>query len=432
MSEEVWSARGTTPDAIEAALRELLRARHAADEALAPARVLNLVVIVDRQWRGEIANRLERAGRYNASRTVLCAVEEGRTAIDAVATVSDDEQAPGAPRVMRESVVLEIGAGHLAALGTIVDPILVDELPTVVWSPHHHDEALDAMRALMDVVLVDSDDRDDPAEAFDLARRLARAAYVVDLAWLRTTPWRERLAASFDLPARRPQLRRLARLEVRHRGTSAASGLLLVGWLASRLGWATGALEPAGGGLAGVARRPVLPEVGDGDGEPRKPAGSHGPAGSPGHGGPPESVGSPEPAGSHGPGGSPDSVLIALRPVEQEAPGLAGVTVSASGGTSLSLQRGPGGLDACEVTADGTERVWRILGASRGEGGILGEGVRQALLRDPTYEPALGAATALCGARRSGHTGSAGGGSARIGPSRLPFDGGAAGTRGRR
>ncbi len=33
-----------------------------------------------------------------------------------------------------------------------------------------------------------------------------------------------------------------------------------------------------------------------------------------------------------------------------------------------------------------------MLGASRGEGGILGEGVRQAHLRDPTYGPALDAA----------------------------------------
>ena len=41
-------------------------------------------------------------------------------------------------------------------------------------------------------------------------------------------------------------------------------------------------------------------------------------------------------------------------------------------------------------------REWKILGASRGEGGILGEGVRQALLRDPTYGPALDAARELC------------------------------------
>jgi hypothetical protein len=36
-----------------------------------------------------------------------------------------------------------------------------------------------------------------------------------------------------------------------------------------------------------------------------------------------------------------------------------------------------------------------IPGASRGEGGILGEGIRQALLRDPTYVPALDAAQAM-------------------------------------
>jgi hypothetical protein len=36
-----------------------------------------------------------------------------------------------------------------------------------------------------------------------------------------------------------------------------------------------------------------------------------------------------------------------------------------------------------------------VLGASRGESGILGEGIRQALLRDPTYGPALEAATAM-------------------------------------
>jgi hypothetical protein len=36
-----------------------------------------------------------------------------------------------------------------------------------------------------------------------------------------------------------------------------------------------------------------------------------------------------------------------------------------------------------------------VLGASRGEAGILGEGVRQALLRDPTYTPALACARVM-------------------------------------
>jgi hypothetical protein len=36
-----------------------------------------------------------------------------------------------------------------------------------------------------------------------------------------------------------------------------------------------------------------------------------------------------------------------------------------------------------------------VLGASRGEAGILGEGIRQALLRDPTYGPALRTARSM-------------------------------------
>src|SRR5579859_5893636 len=103
MSEDVWSASDTTPEAIDAALRELLRERHATDRTVAPARVLNLVVVVDRAWKGEIANRLQRVGRYHASRTVLCAVEEGRTTLDARAVMSYEEPGDGAGlAVMRE------------------------------------------------------------------------------------------------------------------------------------------------------------------------------------------------------------------------------------------------------------------------------------------------------------------------------------------
>jgi hypothetical protein len=58
-------------------------------------------------------------------------------------------------------------------------------------------------------------------------------------------------------------------------------------------------------------------------------------------------------------------------------------------GASVSLDRGEGGLRTVRHDRDGGEQEWTILGASRGEAGILGEGVRQALLRDPTYRPAL-------------------------------------------
>ena len=114
MAEDVWAERDTTPDAIEAALRELLRERHAANPSLAPARVLNLVVVVDREWKGEIANRLARVGRYHASRTILCAVEDGRRHARRAAVMTYDEPATGIG-VIHEQVEIDIGPEHLAS-----------------------------------------------------------------------------------------------------------------------------------------------------------------------------------------------------------------------------------------------------------------------------------------------------------------------------
>ena len=70
-------------------------------------------------------------------------------------------------------------------------------------------------------------------------------------------------------------------------------------------------------------------------------------------------------------------------------PGLSGITIETASGTALSLDRGPGGLAARRTVPGRPESRWVVLGASRGESGILGEGIRQALLRDPTYGPAL-------------------------------------------
>jgi len=64
---------------------------------------------------------------------------------------------------------------------------------------------------------------------------------------------------------------------------------------------------------------------------------------------------------------------------------------------SIALDRGPGGGAGRRRAAGGEESGWSVLGASPGEARILGEGIRQALLRDPTYEPALARARAMAG-----------------------------------
>jgi glucose-6-phosphate dehydrogenase assembly protein OpcA len=351
MPEDVWSEQDTTPGAIEEALRRLLYERHSADAAYVPARVLNLVVVVDRDWRGEIANRLERVGRYHGSRTILCSVEPGRDRIDAhVSMAYEGDPTPGTLAVVREHVELRIGAKHLAGLDTIVDPILVTGLITMVWAPHGHPEAVDSLLKLSDVVLLDSVEDPDVGSALSRVEELAERAYVVDLAWLRSTPWRERVCATFDPPQWRPDLWRISEVTVRHRPDSLASAALFCGWLASRLGWAPQPLTTLGDRHEGRLRA-------------RR-----------------------------------GEVAVHLEPMErQDVPGLAGITIETADGMSLSLDRGPGGLSARRVDHKGRESRWTLLGASRGETGILGEGVRQALLRDPTYRPALDAARAMVG-----------------------------------
>jgi glucose-6-phosphate dehydrogenase assembly protein OpcA len=67
-------------------------------------------------------------------------------------------------------------------------------------------------------------------------------AVVSDLNWSRLTHWRDMVAQFFDAPPARHYLDRLDRVEVevasrRGRKTDLTEGLLLAGWLASRLGW---------------------------------------------------------------------------------------------------------------------------------------------------------------------------------------------------
>jgi glucose-6-phosphate dehydrogenase assembly protein OpcA len=349
MSEDVWSARNTTPSAIEAALRDLLGRRYQQDRAFVPARVMNLVVIVDRAFRGEVENRLARVGRYHPSRLVIAAVEEQRTELDAWAMVAAEDAVhkPGHIAVGRERVEVDIGPQHLDGLDSIVDPLLVADLATMVWAPHGHRAGVDALRRLASIVLIDTQDEPEVHEAFERAADLTNTAYVVDLAWLRSTPWRERVAATFDPPAMRRALGAIDKIVVRHRPDSAAAGVLFCGWLASRLGWRPGALSRRGDQLIGHCRA-------------RR-----------------------------------GEVALELHPHEMGAPGLGGVTIEMASGEAVSLDRGPGGLRAARRARDGSEQTWTVLGASRGESGILGEGVRQALLRDPTYGPALEAGRAL-------------------------------------
>ena len=230
-----WSGEDVAPGDVEEALRHLLQEQYARDGAHAPARVLNLVVVIDREWRGEIMNRLEQVGRYHASRTILCtrrAAGARRSTRRCVMTVEGDA-ARDELALMRERVVLEVGEKHLTKLDTIVDPLVVTDLQTLVWSPHGHPEAVDALLHLAQVVLIDSVNEPDAAAALRRAKELSRGART---SWTSpgcaARPWRERVAATFDPPRCATSCARIDSVTIRHHPTSRVAGVLFFGWLA--------------------------------------------------------------------------------------------------------------------------------------------------------------------------------------------------------
>ena len=183
----------------------------------------------------------------------------------------------------------------------------------------------------------------------------ASDAYVVDLAWLRSTPWRERVAAAFDPP--RAAARAAARsreVTVRHRADSLAAALLFCGWLSSRLGWRPGALAAAAAG-AGAAHA-------------RAPRGRRS--------------------------------RCASSRSSRSAPGLAGVTIEMASGRSVSLDRAPGRA-ASRVRRDarrhgaGVDRAGRL--ARRGAASSARACARRCCAI-PTYRPALRSARVMAGA----------------------------------
>ena len=154
---------------------------------------------------------------------------------------------------------MDVGEHHLQKMDTIVDPLVVSDLATVVWSPHGHPRGGGLAAAAGPGGADRLRERAGPGGGRGPARtELEERAYVVDLAWLRSTPWRERVAATFDPPRLR---RELGAISVGDRAPPSrlgrSPGLLFFGWLASRLGWEPGNVMTQDGALYGPLPRPA-------------------------------------------------------------------------------------------------------------------------------------------------------------------------------
>jgi len=218
---------------VESALSRL-RAQSAREGSAPTLRtsVMTHIAWVPEPWldkaRGALAGMAER----HPSRTILLVpdADAGYSRVDATVTV-ESYAVPGVERdVCTEVVELRLAGMRAKAPASVVQPLLVSDLPVFIrWrgEPPWGTPELDQLVEIVDRLIVDSTEWDDlPFPYRHLAELFPRTA-VSDIAWARTSRWRPLLASLW------PGIADVRAIRVR--GT-AAQAWLICGWLRSRLG----------------------------------------------------------------------------------------------------------------------------------------------------------------------------------------------------
>jgi glucose-6-phosphate dehydrogenase assembly protein OpcA len=235
-----WSGKGVHTDDLVVELGRLHRAYQGHAHAHALARTLNLIVLPSGpDCERVVSDNLATLGAHTPSRTIVLR-EHGVDRLDAeLAIESDVPEATGAVGVSHDRVLLAADLSRLEHADSLLAPLLVNDLPAVVWLPDVRVPIPDPrLLERADHLLVDSSGGG--AAAIRTLAELVRVAQVHDLAWGGLEFWRAATAAAFDPPQRRALLPRVTGLDVRYEGNAFECGLLLVGWIAARAGWRSG------------------------------------------------------------------------------------------------------------------------------------------------------------------------------------------------
>jgi glucose-6-phosphate dehydrogenase assembly protein OpcA len=166
-----------------------------------------------------------------------------------------------------EQITITASRGAARRLAGAVLPLLLPDLPVVLWRPGDPDPLSDdeddpaadpssRLTSAADRVVIDSRRLRDAAGGF---RRLVSLTCVLsDLAWHHLRGWRELTAGLFDGPVFEGYPRKIERIRVeytageddaRQEREGRTEAFLLACWVASRLGWEP---APAGGEEAGA------------------------------------------------------------------------------------------------------------------------------------------------------------------------------------
>jgi glucose-6-phosphate dehydrogenase assembly protein OpcA len=224
--------------------RELGKLRTNDDGTLAlRSSVLNLIVVTDEESAQEITNSVSRlAGRHPARAVVFIVDPEGESNVEVRLSAFCNVRGGGA-QICAEQVTIHAEGPPALHLESLAGPLLIPDLPVFLWYPGEfspRSQEFAAMADLADRIIVDSAASENHEACLREIATLIEdpeMPAIGDLQWVGLSPWRSLLADTFGVPERAGDLEKIESAEVLYAPGGKNRVLLLIGWLASTLGW---------------------------------------------------------------------------------------------------------------------------------------------------------------------------------------------------
>jgi glucose-6-phosphate dehydrogenase assembly protein OpcA len=209
--------------------------------------VLTLVVVAPRPELVEraMATVATLASRHPSRAVVLSPTDpDGPASFDAHIYASCQLPDKGSSEVCTEEILIKVGGELAQHLSSTVAPLLIHDLPVVLWWPDDVPFGRADFVELSDEVdrlFVDSGHfrRHGLTRLVGMAEAVRHGLVVHDVSWMRLMLWRELLASCFDHPLLVNELRYLSSIRVDVArpggGVRLSRAVLFVGWLMSRL-----------------------------------------------------------------------------------------------------------------------------------------------------------------------------------------------------
>lgn len=223
--------------------KELGKLWDSTDDTKTRASLINLVIYSeDPASLASNTELLSAMASQHAFRAILILADPAAAKSEARAWISAHCHLSGKSghQICSEQITFRLDGESASALPSIVFSHLDSDLPLCFWSQAEFREPLDEpLWSWVDRLIFDSRTWRDPSVQFSLTRKICAATETVlcDLNWTRLHPWRFAMANLFDHSEALKCLTEISFVHIDCCPQSSTTSLLLLGWLADRLGW---------------------------------------------------------------------------------------------------------------------------------------------------------------------------------------------------